>query len=165
MWTRATAYSNQLLLGCIHHEPIAWLNSTSTAISRTALQHLGRHPLQPRHPVRRSAAIPVGPVRGAPLDGAGGGVGSGRHPAAAATCNHSRPHAGLIYTAQGVRRHLGAHQSGPANATTTIKTYGYQLSFGGQSQFGLVPPRGTSDRRRWCSASLPAQPGIGREAA
>jgi multiple sugar transport system permease protein len=44
---------------------------------------------------------------------------------------------GLIYTIKVFDVIWVMTKGGPANSTQTVTTYGYQLSFGGLSQFGL----------------------------
>jgi multiple sugar transport system permease protein len=44
---------------------------------------------------------------------------------------------GLIYTIKVFDVIWVMTKGGPADATQTVTTYGYQLSFGGLSQFGL----------------------------
>jgi multiple sugar transport system permease protein len=131
---------NQLLLGLhLVDDPIAWLNSTSTAMIGVLLCNIWVGiPFNLVILYGGLQAIPVGLYEAAALDGAGAWR-RFRH----VTLPLLRPvitvvlTLGLIYTLKVFDVIWVLTKGGPANATHTITTYGYQLSFGGQSQFGL----------------------------
>jgi multiple sugar transport system permease protein len=131
---------NQILLNLhLIHEPIAWLNSTSTAMIGVLLCNIWVGiPFNLVILYGGLQAIPAGLYEAAALDGAGAWR-RFRY----VTVPLLRPvitvvlTLGLIYTLKVFDVIWVLTKGGPANATHTITTYGYQLSFGGQSQFGL----------------------------
>jgi multiple sugar transport system permease protein len=131
---------NQLLLGLhLVDQPIAWLNSTSTAMTGVLLCNVWVGiPFNLVILYGGLQGISPGLYEAAELDGAGA-LRRFRY----VTLPLLRPvitvvlTLGLIYTLKVFDVIWVLTKGGPANSTQTITTYGYQLSFGGLSQFGL----------------------------
>jgi multiple sugar transport system permease protein len=119
--------------------PVPWLNSTSTAMLGVLLCNVWIGiPFNMVLLHGGLQAIPKEVHEAAALDGAAGWR-RFRH----ITMPMLRPvmavvlTLGLIYTLKVFDVIWVMTKGGPANATQTVTTYGYQLSFGGLSQFGL----------------------------
>jgi multiple sugar transport system permease protein len=131
---------NQVLMAThLVSTPVAWLNSVSTAMIGVLLCNIWvgiPFNMVILHGGLKS--IPDNLYEAAALDGAGTWR-QFRH----ITVPMLRPvitvvlTLGLIYTLKVFDVIWVLTKGGPANATQTITTYGYQLSFGGLSEFGL----------------------------
>jgi multiple sugar transport system permease protein len=119
--------------------PVPWLNSVSTAMIGVLLCNVWIGiPFNMVILYGGLQSIPVDVHEAAALDGATG-LARFRH----ITMPLLRPVVavvltlGLIYTIKVFDVIWVMTKGGPANSTQTVTTYGYQLSFGGLSQFGL----------------------------
>jgi multiple sugar transport system permease protein len=131
---------NQALLGLgLVDTPVPWLNSVSTAMVGVLLCNIWVGiPFNTVILHGGLKSIPDSLYEAAALDGAGAWR-RFRH----ITLPMLRPvitvvlTLGLIYTLKVFDVIWVLTKGGPANSTQTVTTYGYQLSFGGLSEFGL----------------------------
>ncbi|WP_431038940.1 carbohydrate ABC transporter permease [Streptomyces sp. P6-2-1] len=131
---------NQVLLALhLVHDPVPWLNDPGYAMAGVLLCNIWIGvPFNMVILHGGLQAVPGVLYEAAALDGAGP-VARFRH----ITLPQLRPvigvvlTLGLVYTLKVFDVIWVMTKGGPANATQTVTTYGYQLSFGGLSQFGL----------------------------
>lgn len=131
---------NQVLLAThLVSDPVPWLNSPHTAMACVLICNIWIGvPFNMVILYGGLQAIPAGLYEAAALDGAGR-----RQQFRHVTLPLLKPvigvvlTLGLIYTLKVFDVIWVMTKGGPANATHTVTTYGYQLSFGGLSEFGV----------------------------
>ncbi|WP_432092725.1 carbohydrate ABC transporter permease [Streptomyces sp. bgisy100] len=137
---------NQILLALhLVQEPVPWLNTPNTAMAAVLMCNIWIGvPFNMVILHSGLQAIPTELYEAASLDGAGRWQ-QFRY----VTLPQLRPvisivlTLGLIYTLKVFDVIWVMTKGGPANATNTISTYAYQLSFGGLSEFGLGAAAGS----------------------